>query len=181
MFWWRKVRNHSYWSPGAALHQEGPPYYVPDVKLRPGEEGLSLYAAVDEAEAECVARYFALTQMGYDNLDYLLIPDAVWTALRERAETLGETAGDIPENIWLRPGIVPRNLPTYLATRHYEVLGLTENLEVQLADIILGAPSRQAHRAKKGDIRQIAPLLLQNDSALRGFLHEEWVAKLSLS
>ena len=45
MWWWRRVRNHSYWSPGAQPHQEGPSYYVPDLALRrqKDEQGLSLY------------------------------------------------------------------------------------------------------------------------------------------
>jgi hypothetical protein len=75
MWWWRRVRNHSYWSPGAQPHQEGPSYYVPDLALRrqKDEQGLSLYH-VGEGETDDVAHYYALTQMGYDNLDFLLIP-----------------------------------------------------------------------------------------------------------
>ena len=161
MWWWRKVRNHTYWRPEADLHPEGLSYYVHDVALRPNEEGLSLYAAIDHSEANNVAHYFALTQMGYDKLDYLLIPDGTWDAFG------------------FRPELVPcTNIPPYLSTRHYEVRGLTETLTTRLAEIILGDASRQACRAKRGDVLRVAPTYLDAEPALRQFLHEEWEAKL---
>jgi hypothetical protein len=163
MWWWRKVRNHTYWLPGSSPHPEGLPYYVHDVSLRRlnNEQGLSLYATADSSEAEKVTHYFALTQMGYDNLDYLLIPDGTWEILELRPELVCCTG-----------------LPPYLSDRHYEVRGLTETLEARLADIILKDASRQACRAKKGNVRQVAPTYLNADSALRQFLHEEWEAEL---
>src|SRR5438046_1652344 len=106
MWWWRRVRNHSYWSPSNDPHSEGPSYYVHDVALRRvrDEKGLSLYAVADESEADQVAHYYAMTQMGYDNLDYLLIPDGPW-------KTIGLTP---------TPTLV-ENLHPYLSHRHCEV------------------------------------------------------------
>ena len=117
MWWWRRVRNHTYWDPGANQHPDGLPYYVHDVALRRqhNEEGLSCFSVADDSEADRVTHYCALTLYGYDNLDYLLIPDDTW------------------DGFGLRPIHVPMpNIHPYLSTRHYEVRGLTEGAEPQI-------------------------------------------------
>lgn len=159
--WWRKVRNHTYWLPGAGLHPDGNSYYVPDVALRKNEEGLSLYSVADESDAKQVAHYYALTQMGYDNLDYLLIPDGPWTILG------------------LSPRHVPATgLPRFLSTRHFEVNGLTPSLETLLAAAILADANRTAHRLTRKTVLSVAQSYLSRDPGLRRLLHEEWEAKL---
>ncbi len=161
MLWWRKVRNHIHWLPGAALHPEGPSYYVHDVTCRPTEEGLSLYSVADETEANILAHYFALTLTGYDHLDYLLIPDSVW------------------EDLGIRPGAFPYcDIHLFLSDRHQEVRGLTVALTTQLADLIWRNTGRQAYRLKKAAVKQAAPDYLESDSTLRPLLHEEWESKL---
>jgi hypothetical protein len=166
MLWWRKVRNHTYWLPGGTLHPEGLSYYVPDVALRRQnqEEGLSLFAVTDQKEWEILSIYYALTLSGYDNLDYLVIPEGVWI-------TLG-----------LHPGHVPyHNLHPFLSDRHYEVIGLTEAQETKLAQIILANPDREAGRARRNDIKKTAQTLLAKDLTLRQLLNSEWENKVAVS
>jgi hypothetical protein len=161
MWWWRKVRNHSYWR-DAGGHPEGPSYFTQDVSLRQNEQGLSLYAAADQSEALKITHFFALTLGGYENLDYLLIPDSTWGA------------------IGLRPKLIPnREIYPYLCDRHHEVHGLTRELGVQLVGIILQDTNRHAYRAKKRDIQEAARTYLQDDCSLHQFLHEEWRVRLT--
>jgi hypothetical protein len=163
MLWWRKVRNHSYWTPGVDQHSEGVSYYVHDVALRrqSNEQGLSLYAVADESEANQIANYYALTQMGRTNLDYLLIPDGPWNSIG-----LSPTKSPI------------ETLPPFLAGRHYEVFELTEDLESRLAAAILADEGRTAHRLTKRTVQTAAQCYLDGDQTLRQYLHEEWAARL---
>jgi hypothetical protein len=163
MWWWRKVRNHTYWVPGASLHADGPSYYVHDVALRLNEDGLSLYSAADQSVAEKITHYYALTLWDFSNLDFLLLPDATWNTLGLHPAQISYT-----------------EIHPYLSSLHYEVRGLTKELESQLAAIILGETERQARRARKADVLKAAPGYLNSDPTLRSFLHEEWEEKLSL-
>jgi hypothetical protein len=161
MLWWRKVRNHIHWHPGNQQHAEGASYYVHDFKLRPQDEGLSFYLVSDQSEANTVAHYYALTQQGYDDLHYLLIPDAIWTEIGRRP---------VPVSY--------KDLPLYLSDRHHEVRGLTDELPDRLSEITYRDATRHSLRLKKRDVLQTATTYFASDANLRQFLHEEWETKL---
>ena len=92
------------------------------MKLGSDERGLSVFRVDEKNEDEVreVGVHFALTcRRKPDNLDYILFP-------AELATNLGLAVTPTPVD-----GLHP-----YLKDRHYEILELTEDLRLRLADAI---------------------------------------------
>jgi hypothetical protein len=161
MWWWRTVRNHNYWIPDGQMPSEGLGYYAHDVMLRERELGLSVFSVSDLSHVERVTHYFALTRSSPDNIDYLLIPDGVWTTLGLRPE----------------PSTDDRLHP-FLSNLHHEVFGCTKQMSERLALLIVEDPNRQAGRTRKSAIEKAGKTYLQTEIELENYLNEGWKAKL---
>jgi hypothetical protein len=68
----------------------------------------------------------------------------------------------------------------FLSERHHLILGLNENLSMELARVILADAGRLVLRLKQKDLESVAPRLLEAHADLHSFLTEGWKQKLGL-
>jgi hypothetical protein len=136
-----------------------------DLRLGPGEAGLSIFRIDEEDEVRGVGVRYALTcRRKPEHLDYVLFPE-------ELATDLGLTV--TPTSA---AGLHP-----YLNDRHYEILGLTEELRLRLAAAILGREDRRVGRIRDKALIALGLEVCRRDPALREHLKGDWPSKLSLS
>jgi hypothetical protein len=136
-----------------------------DLRLGPGEVGLSVFRIDGEVEIREVGVRFAVTcRRRPEHLDYVLFPE-------ELATDLGLTV--TPTS--------PAGLHPYLNDRHFEILGLTDELRLSLATAILGREDRRVGRLRDRDLIAFGLELCRRDPALREHLKGDWPTKLSLS
>ena len=135
-----------------------------DLRLAPGEAGLSVFRADSAEEQREVAIRFALVCRDWppENLDYVVFP-------ADLASTLGLSVAPVPRD----------DLDPYLRHRHHEILGLTRELAQQLALVILAHDGRQVERLGKRDLSPLAAEVCRRDPEIRTYLGEGWAAGLA--
>ena len=136
-----------------------------DLRLGPGEAGLSIFRIDEEDEVREIGVRYALTcRRKPEHLDYVLFPEDLATDLGLTV-TPTSTAG----------------LHPYLNDRHYEILGLTEELRLRLAAAILGREDRRVGRIRVKALIALGLEVCRRDPTLREHLKGDWPSKLSLS
>jgi hypothetical protein len=130
---------------------------VTDLKLRPGEKGLSLYKLRKEGEADELACVYSLALR--DNpahFEYVFFPASVLS---------GYQVDPVP---------VPEH-PRFLSERHYEIPEPSEEQLLQLAGRILGSPGKKVQRITRQQIVDFAVQhgLLETEE-LRGRVGVRW-------
>lgn len=107
---------------------------VKDLKVRPDENGLSLYKLQQESEAEELACVYSLVlRDNPKHFEYVLFPASVLSGYR----------------VDLMPVI---NHPRFLSERHYEIPNPSEEQLLHLAECILASPSKKVARIMKQQI-----------------------------
>jgi hypothetical protein len=133
-----------------------------DLRLGPDEVGLSVYRVDDPAEVQEVAVRFALTcRRKPEHLDYVLFPEELATEL----------------GLDLTPMRIDGLHPD-LNDRHYEILGLTDELRLRLAAAILGSVDRKVGRIRDKALIDLGREACRRDPALREFLKGDWPSRL---
>jgi hypothetical protein len=136
-----------------------------DLRLGPGEVGLSVFRIDEENEIREVGVRYALTcRRKSEHLDYVLFPE-------ELAKDLGLTV--TPTSI---AGLHP-----YLNDRHYEISGLTGELRLRLAAAILGLEDRRVGRIRDKALIAFGLEVCRRDPALREHLKGDWPTKIPLA
>ena len=134
-----------------------------DLRLGPGEAGLSVFRIDEEDEIREVGLRFALTcRRKPEHLDFVLFPEDLATEL----------------GLSVRPTSVA-GLHPYLNDRHHEILGLTDELRMRLAAAILGREDRRVGRIRDRALTTLGLELCRRDPSLREHLKGDWSAKLS--
>jgi hypothetical protein len=135
-----------------------------DLRLAPGEAGLSVFRADGAAEQREVAIRFALVCRDWppQHLDYVVFPADLATAL-------GLSVAPIPRD----------DLDRYLSDRHHEIVGLTPELARRLASAILAHETRQVERLGKQQLPALAAEVCRRDPDIRRYLGEGWAAGLA--
>jgi hypothetical protein len=136
-----------------------------DLRLGPGEVGLSVFRVHGGEEIQEVAVRYALTcRRKPEHLDYVVFPE------------------DLVQELGL--AIEPRSvagLDPYLNARHQEISGLTEEIRLRLAASILGVEDRQVGRIRDKALGDLGLELCQRDPELRANLKGDWPSRLSPS
>ena len=136
---------------------------VVDIELRPTERGLSVFRVEGEDESHEVAVRFVLNCRDDGHpVDYLVFP-------AELAGRLGLTIVHAPRE----------DLQPWLSERHYEVLGLNEELTRSLAAMILSDSRRRVQRIPKADLPALGDEVCQRDPAIRAYLSKKWATRLT--
>jgi hypothetical protein len=135
-----------------------------DLRLAPGETGLSVFRADDAEEQHEVAIRFSLICRDWppDHLDYVVFP-------ADLATTLGLSVSPMPRD----------DLDLYLSDRHHEIIGLTPELTQRLASAILAYGDRQVERLPKRHLPSLAAEVCRRDPEIRKHLAEGWAAGLA--
>jgi hypothetical protein len=135
-----------------------------DLRLAPGEAGLSVFRADGAEEQREVAIRFALVCRDWppDHLDYVVFP-------AELATTLGLSISPVPRD----------DLDLYLRHRHHELFGMTPELAQRLASAILAHDGRQVERLGKRHLPALAAEVCRRDPEIRTYLGEGWAAGLA--
>lgn len=123
------------------------------------EEGTSLYVAATLDEARAIAVVYALTHRDPGTIDYVLIPDAVFS--------------DSPPSLRSDDKLVP-----YLSQRHHEVPGIDQARAEVLARAALQAGA-QAVRLREREIQAAAQSWLE-DPEIVGKLTQRWARLLGI-
>jgi hypothetical protein len=155
---WLRIGRQGRWT-GKSPHDPGHVAEAArDLALRPDEEGLTIFRALDAGEAMHLARVFALTCRDRPaNLDYVLIPE--------------DCLSDVRLSVVKKPD---PNLHPYLSERHYEIVGTDVETSRALAARIIAHAEHQVRRLKEGEIKQLAAGLVEEDPKLQHFLREGW-------
>jgi hypothetical protein len=133
-----------------------------DIELRAGEPGLSVFRVEGEDESrEAAVRYVLNCRDDRNPVDYLVFH-------AELAERLGLTVIPAPR----------QDLHPWLSERHYEILGLTDELTRSLAVAILSDSRRRVQRIPKADLPVLGEEICRRDPAIRPHLSEKWAARL---
>jgi hypothetical protein len=137
-----------------------------DLRLAPGEAGLSVFRADSAEEQREVAIRFALVCRDWppDHLDYIVFPV-------DLATTLGLSVSPVPRD----------DLDLYLRHRHQEIFGLTPELVQRLALAILAHRGRQVERLGKRHLPALAAEICRRDPEIRRYLGAGWAAWLDSS
>jgi len=159
-----RIGNRGRWVPdrvaGDAEHAEAA---AQDLARKPDEPGLSVFRAEEKEQRQLAVRFaVTLRDAKPRPLDYIVFP-------AELAEGLGLTVAHVPQE-----GIDP-----FLGERHYEILGLTPELERRLAAAILASEEHKVERVGKGEIPPLASEICRRDPALWSFLGDGWPEKLA--
>jgi hypothetical protein len=129
-----------------------------DLQLDEDEEGLSVYRVEGEGEVLDVAVRFALTLRSKPQpMDYVVFPS-------ELASDLGLTVSHVP-----RPDLDP-----FLNERHHEIVGLSADSRLRLAEAILSHPGRRVDRLREKDLPRLGAELCRRDPQLRRYLKGVW-------
>lgn len=133
-----------------------------DLRLGPDEVGLSVYRIDDPVEVQEVAVRFAPTcRRKPEHLDHVVF----------RGELTTDLGLDLtPRRI---DGLHP-----YLNDRHYEILGLTDELRLHLAAAILGSVDRRVGRIRDKTLIDLGLETCQRDPGLREYLKGDWPSRL---
>jgi hypothetical protein len=133
-----------------------------DLTLRARESGLSVYRVEGAGESTEVALRYALTCRDEPrNVDYIMFPS------------------ELPEAIGL--SVVPAPMPDlepYLSERHEEILGLTPELSLKLAEAILADGRSRYERIARADLESAGAELCRRDPELKKHLHPGVMKKL---
>jgi hypothetical protein len=129
-----------------------------DLQRGEGEPGLSLYRVEDEGDCREVAVRFGITQRGApQHVDSVVFPS-------DLATDLGLTVVSIP----------CLGLDPYLNDRHHEILGLTPELGLRLAEAILAHAERRVERIRERDLITLGRELCRQHPEVRGYLKGSW-------
>ncbi len=135
-----------------------------DLKLGPGESGLSVFRIDNHDEIREVGVRYALTcRRKPEHLDYVLFPEELVREL----------------DLAVTPTFVP-GLHPYLNDRHCEICGLTGDLRLRLAAAILSRKDRRVNRIREKDLVALGLEVCRRDPTLREHLKGDWPSKLSL-
>ncbi len=162
MWLWR-AGNLSRWRKQQALNTEHVARAARDLSLRAGEQGLSLYLVENPSEIERVCLLFAITLRGRPrDLEYLLI---------------NRQCFDVIPSLQLLK-IPVEGLHPELSERHYEARGLTPEIALQLAEIILTRPDCEFRVLAEKRVMELAKTLVKDDPTVTPFLIGEWPSRL---
>jgi hypothetical protein len=148
---WMLRGKRNRWGPGLTDKA------VNDLRLRPGEDGLSVYRVSDEADARSIATVHVVVHTEESSHDWILLPSSCVDAHN-------------PE-----PG-PDANLPEPLRSRHHLLKNLDPSATLQLARSVCETPDLRSFRQNRGDIRQLAPELIRRFDLK---ITDYWAAKLN--
>jgi hypothetical protein len=133
-----------------------------DLTLAPDEAGLSVYRVEGDEDAREVALRYALTgRRKIEHMDYVVFPS-------ELAISLGLSVNFVPAQ-----GLDPQ-----LNARHHEIIGLTPDLERQLAASILASNERRVVRIQDRDLSKLGAELCRRDPEVKKYLKGKWATLL---
>ncbi len=133
---------------------------VKDLRLRPDEEGLSVYKVDNIKSARNVAKLFAPTaRKSVSKIDFIVFDDSLVTVI---------------EGLTLRK--TGCNLHPELSDLHHEIIGLNDQRSCSLAAAILSS-SFSAERVSEGEVIESVRHRIKQDDRFKGYVHEDWIAR----
>jgi hypothetical protein len=133
-----------------------------DLTLRARDSGLSVFRVAGAVESTDVALRHALTCRDEPrNIDYVVFPSELPTALRLSVVPAPTT-----------------DLEPYLSERHEEILGLTPELSLKLAEAILADGRWRTERIARADLESAGAELCRRDPGLKDHIHPGMIKKL---
>jgi hypothetical protein len=133
---------------------------VKDLRLRPEEEGLSVYKVDSIESARSVAKLFAPTaRKSVSKIDFIVFDDSLVPAIE--GLTLRKTGCDLhPE----------------LSGLHHEIVGLDDQNSCSLAAAILSS-SFSAERVSESELIESVRCRTKQDDQFKAYVHEDWIAR----